>query len=79
MRVRGLFPAHLAGSRIESGDRPIHLPKLDIVAVDELLGTGDGGVIVAAIQLDHADRPVVSSDDQCTVSGHFDLQVMCQS
>jgi hypothetical protein len=29
--------------------------------------------------LDHADRSVVSPDDQCTVSGHFDLQVMCQS
>ena len=54
-----LFFAHLFGPGVEPGYRPIHLPKLRIVAVDELPGGFDGGLIIDAIQLNHANGSVV--------------------
>ena len=47
---------HLFGPDIEPGYRPIHLPKLHIVTVDEPPGGFDGGLIINTIQLNHADR-----------------------
>jgi hypothetical protein len=54
-----LFFARLFGLGIEPGYRPVHLPKLQIVAVDESAGGFDGGFIVNTIQLNHADGSVV--------------------
>src|SRR3977135_421573 len=47
---------HLFGPDVEPGYRPIHLPKLHIVTVDEPPGGFDGGLIINTIQLNHADR-----------------------
>jgi hypothetical protein len=49
----------LFGPGAESGDRPIRLPKLYIVAVDEPPGGFDGGLIINTVQLNHADGSVV--------------------
>jgi hypothetical protein len=46
----------LFGPDVELGYRPIHLPKLHIVTVDEPSGGFDGGLIINTIQLNHADR-----------------------
>jgi hypothetical protein len=54
-----LFIARLFGPGAESGDRPIRLPKLYIVAVDEPPGGFDGGLIINTVQLNHADGSVV--------------------
>src|SRR3977135_1666810 len=47
---------HLFGPDVEPGYRPIHLPKLHILTVDEPPGGFDGGLIINTIQLNHADR-----------------------
>jgi hypothetical protein len=54
-----LFFAHLFGLGVEPGYRPIRLPKLHIVAVDEPPGGFDGGLIINTIQLNHANGSVV--------------------
>ncbi len=54
-----LFFAGLLGPGVESGYRPICLPKLHIVAVDEPPGGFDGGLIINTIQLNHANGSVV--------------------
>jgi hypothetical protein len=54
-----LFFAHLFGACVEPGYRPIHLPKLHIVAVDEPCGGFDGGLVITAIQLHHANGSAV--------------------
>jgi hypothetical protein len=54
-----LFFARLFGPGVESGYRPIRLPKLHIVAVDEPPGGFDGGLIINTIQLNHANGSVV--------------------
>jgi hypothetical protein len=56
---RELFFAGLFGPGVESGYRPIGLPKLHIVAVDQSSGGFDGGLIINAIQSNHADGSVV--------------------
>ena len=53
------FFADLFGPGVESGYRPIRLPKLHIVAVDEPPGGFDGGLIINTIQLNHANGSVV--------------------
>jgi hypothetical protein len=54
-----LFFAHLFGPGVEPGYRPIHLPKLHIVTVDEPPGGFDGGLIINAIQLNHTNGSLV--------------------
>jgi hypothetical protein len=54
-----LFFSDLLGPGVESGYRPIGLPKLYIVAVDEPPGGFDGGLIIHTIQLNHANGSVV--------------------
>ena len=54
-----LFFAHLFGPCVEPGYRPVHLPKLHIVAVDEPPGGFDGGLVINTIQLNHANGSVV--------------------
>jgi hypothetical protein len=56
---RELFFARLFGPGVESGYRSIGLPKLHIVAVDESFGGFDGGLIINAIQPNHANGSVV--------------------
>jgi len=70
-----LFFAHLFGPGVEPGYRPVHLPKLDIVAIDESPRGFDGGLIINTIQLNHANGPVVEPNDIRTIDRHFDLQV----
>src|SRR5260370_36750287 len=66
--------AHLFGPGVEPGYRPIHLPKLHIVTVDEPPGGFDGGLIINTIQLNHANGSVVSPNDICTIDRHLNLQ-----
>jgi hypothetical protein len=54
-----LFFGHLFGPGVEPGYRPIRLPKLHVVAVDEPPGGFDGGLIINTIQLNHANGSVV--------------------
>ena len=54
-----LFFARLFGPGVESGYRPIRLPKLHIVSVDEPPGGFDGGLIINTIQSNHANGSVV--------------------
>jgi hypothetical protein len=54
-----LFFARLLGPRVESGYRPVRLPKLHIVSVDEPPGGFDGGLIINTIQLNHTNGSVV--------------------
>ena len=68
-----LFPVHVSGLRFEARDRAIALPELYIVAVDELGGARDRGVIICAVNLNHADRYAVSSDDKGAICRHPDL------
>jgi hypothetical protein len=70
-----LFFAHLFGLGIEPGYRPVQLPKLQIVAVDESPGGPDGGFIINTIQLNHANGSVVQTNDICTIERHLGLQV----
>jgi hypothetical protein len=76
LRVRRLqlFSAHVLGARVEPGDRPITLPELDIVIVDQPPGGFDGGLVINAIQLNHANGPVVQSNDKCTINRHVSLR-----
>jgi hypothetical protein len=57
--VAVLFFAHLFGSSVEPRYRPVHLPQLHIMAVDEPPGGFDGGRIIKTIQLNHANGSVV--------------------
>jgi hypothetical protein len=54
-----LFLARLFGPGVESGYRPIRLPKLHIVAVDEPPGGFDGRLIIKTIQSNHANGAIV--------------------
>jgi hypothetical protein len=60
---------------VQPGYRPVRLPDLHGVAVDEPPGGFDGGLIINTIQLDHADGSVVKSDDIGTIDRHLGLQV----
>jgi hypothetical protein len=53
-RFAGLF-----GPGVQSGYRPVRLPKLDIVAVGKPPGGFDGGLVINTIQLNHANGSVV--------------------
>ena len=54
-----LFFARLFGPGVESGYRPIRLPELHIVAVDEPPGGFDGGLIIDTIRSNHANGSIV--------------------
>jgi hypothetical protein len=58
-RRPSLFFAHLFGPGVEPGYGPIHLPKFHVVTVDEPPGGFDGGLVINAIQLNHANGSVV--------------------
>jgi hypothetical protein len=58
-RHPSLFFADLFGSSAEPGYGPIHLPKLDIVAVGEPRGGFNGGLVINTIQLNHANGAIV--------------------
>jgi len=68
-----LFPVHVPGLRFEARDRAIALPELHIVAVDKLGCARDRRVIIGAVDLNHADRHAVPSDDKGAISRHSDL------
>jgi hypothetical protein len=53
------FFAGLFGPDVKSGYRPIRLPKLHIVVVDEPPGGFDSGLIINTIQSNHANSSVV--------------------
>jgi hypothetical protein len=62
---------HLFRSGVEPGHRPVHLPQLDVVGVDETAGRRDGLVVVGAIHVDHADGSAVLPNDICAIGRHL--------
>jgi hypothetical protein len=49
---------------------PVMLPKLDILAVNELLGAFDGRRIVGAIKVDRFYEKAVNANEVCAIVGH---------
>src|ERR1700709_1806395 len=78
-RPRSVWPAlcfaSLFGQCVQSRYWPVRLPNLHGVDVDEPPGGCDGGFIITAIQLNHADGSVVKPHDICTIDRHLGLQV----
>jgi hypothetical protein len=75
IRCRWSFFADLSGSCAEPGYGPVHLPKLDIVAVGKPRSGFDGGLVIDTIQLNDANGAVVQSDDIPAIERHFSLHV----
>jgi hypothetical protein len=56
---------------IKLGYHALALPKLDILAVDELLCGFNGRVVVRAIKLDRADKMAIVADDVNPIIGQL--------
>lgn len=64
--VHGLFlRGRIVSDRLATVPRhfAILLPKLDVVAVDELFGSLDGGAVIRATQVNGLNEPAENADD----------------